>query len=185
MRRSFTLVELVMVVLIIGMLATMAIPRLSHAGDSAAEAVLVRDLQTVRHAIIHYAAEHNNAFPGPSADEAFKQLTQYSSLKGGSSVVGGGVYVLGPYLVRMPTIAVGPNAGSNTILVDNGNSPPVAKPISGDAWVYNANTGEFYANITDPNDLGALDADTSRLKVIATLMPGKKVTGGALTDLNK
>jgi len=33
------------------------------------------------------------------------------------------------------------------VLIDSVNSPPEADTGTGDGWVYNPNTGEFYANL--------------------------------------
>ena len=60
---AFTLVELVVTVVIVGLLASMAIPRIATGSDSAREAALSQDLMIVRNAINRYAAEHHNQFP--------------------------------------------------------------------------------------------------------------------------
>jgi general secretion pathway protein G len=153
-RRAFSLVELIVVMLIIGMLASLAIPRLSRGSEGALEASVHEDLRVVRQALILYAAEHNNVFPGPEADSAAGQLTQYSDLKGNTSSKRTGAYVYGPYLVAVPPCPIGPNAGSRDILIDDTNSPPEPNPGSGDGWVYNPKTGEFLPNINESFEAG-------------------------------
>ncbi len=145
--RAFSLVELVVVLVIIGMVASMAIPRVSRAASGAADAALAADLAIVRRALVHYAIEHRGNFPGPSAARFVEQLTQFSDAGGATSPtrVDGKPY--GPYLLRVPPIPTGPNQGSATVRIDSSHSPPKASQSSGDGWVYNPNTGEFYPNI--------------------------------------
>jgi prepilin-type N-terminal cleavage/methylation domain-containing protein len=146
-RRAFTLVEMVMVVMIIGMISSMAIPRITRGSTAASDAALAADLTIVRKAILFYAAEHNGEFPGPSAGRFSAHLTQFSNASGQSSVSRSAAYPLGPYLNSIPRCPVGPNAGNTGVLVDAANSPPQADVTTGDGWLYNPNTGEFYANV--------------------------------------
>lgn len=153
-RRAFTLVEMVMVVMIIGMISSMAIPRISRGASGAADVTLAGDLMVVRKAILHFAAEHNGTFPGPSSARFATNLTQYSDGDGQVSQSKSASYVYGPYLHAIPRCPVGPNVGSNKVRIDAVNSPPKTDVDSGDGWVYNPNTGEFYANIPGVPQVG-------------------------------
>lgn len=135
-----------MVVMIIGMVSSMAIPRISRGATGASDAALAADLTIVRKAILFFAAEHNGEFPGPNAARFAAHLTQYSNSASQSSVARSAAFPFGPYLHAIPRCPVGPNAGSTGVLIDAVNSPPRADVASGDGWVYNPNTGEFYAN---------------------------------------
>lgn len=55
--QGFTLLELIIVVAIIGILATIAMPKLMHTPDKAKEAVLRTDLRTLRDVIDQYYAD--------------------------------------------------------------------------------------------------------------------------------
>jgi len=145
-RCAFTLTELVIVIVIIGVISSMAIPRLSRGAEGAAQSTLEADLNIIRHAIELYAAEHNNTFPGTTGPRTKAQLTQYSTAGGNTSPTRAGAFRFGPYLMRIPPAPVGDNAGSAAIAIDAVNSPPRASAASSAGWVYNPNTGEFYAN---------------------------------------
>jgi prepilin-type N-terminal cleavage/methylation domain-containing protein len=148
-RSAFTLSELVIVMVIIGLLAAIAIPRLSRGSEGSGVATLVADLRAVRQAIYLYTLEHMNELPGPTADHLVTQLTQFTNRTGGVSATKTAAYVFGPYLHQMPPCPLGPNAGSSDVLIDSANSPPLTNTSGGEGWVYNPNTGEFIANIPD------------------------------------
>ena len=52
--RAFTLIEILIVVVILGILASVVVPRLANAGDQTAETALRRHIQIVRHQIEYY-----------------------------------------------------------------------------------------------------------------------------------
>ena len=168
-KSAFTLVELLVVIIIIGILAAVAIPQFGDTSTQAKTAALDQSLATVRAAIELYYYQHNNTYPGKiatqkdgggataitalhtSASVAFvNQLTKYSNAAGDTSDEKSSSYPFGPYIKpRMPAnplpAATAASAPSGVATVDS-SSPiaPDAKPATG--WKTNIQTGEFIAN---------------------------------------
>lgn len=156
-KSGFSLVELVVVIVIIGILAAIAIPRLSRGSTGASQSALSANLATVRGAIALYAIEHNNKFPGADAAGFKDKLTKYTDISGDAQAAKDNTHIYGPYLAAIPPCPVGQNAGKTTaadILIDSTNSPPTPVPASGQGWVYNPTTGEFFPNTDQTDDSG-------------------------------
>lgn len=95
--RAFSLIELVIVVVIIGILAAIAIPRMSRGAEGAAQGGLDSDLAVLRNAIDIYAVEHLSTFPALATFEA--QIMRYTDAAGGTSATKDATHIYGPYLL--------------------------------------------------------------------------------------
>ena len=176
-QRAFSLVELVMVVTIIGVLASIAVPRISGAATGANSAALQATLASVRKAIDMYYAEHGS-YPGynpsgmtPSGDWFVKQLTMYSDDGGNTNASFGTTYNYGPYL-RKP-FPTNPTNDLNTVLVKP--TPGAPDPAAGSyGWVAVLSHGYFGILATDADleDAGIDNIDVRRA-----------MKGGAVTTL--
>src|SRR5690348_18497198 len=62
-QKGFTLIELVVVVMILGILAAVAAPKLLNTSGTAADQGIKQTLGVVRDAIERYAAEHSGSLP--------------------------------------------------------------------------------------------------------------------------
>lgn len=124
-RKGFTLVELVVVIMILGILATIAVPRLLGTAKRATDNGLKQTLASIRDAIELYTADHDGTLPGQSSD-----------LPGD----------LAPYLRgTFPASPVGAKVA--TITYATGALAADASPTTG--WKFATDTGEFIVNCDD------------------------------------
>ncbi len=151
-RNGFTLVEILIVVVILGILAAIVIPQFSSASEDAKLSSLVSDLQTIRSQIQLYKLQHNNALPGAGTAVFVDAMTKYTDIAGALATTqapGSGVY--GPYLQQMPK-----NPFDDTATVTSGTGTPGAAGSSG--WYLNTTTGAFNAN--DPGSTNGVAHST-------------------------
>jgi prepilin-type N-terminal cleavage/methylation domain-containing protein len=147
-RTGFTLVEVLIVVVILGILAATVLPQFSQATKDAKESSLVQNLQMIRHQIGLYKFQHDGKLPAAgTADVTLftNQMTQRTMVDGTVDPANGN---LGPYIVgQLP-----PNAYNNsrTIIVKNGALTADDYNGSGShGWAFSSTTGEVRANV-DP-----------------------------------
>ncbi len=138
---AFTLIELVIVVVIIGILAAIAVPRMSRGATAAGDSALTANLTQLRNAVEMFQAEHGGTFP--SLTDLPSALTSYSNAAGSTfkpakDEASGVIY--GPYLRSIPALPVGPNRSKNDFVATLGGSA---------GWVYDATTGQIRANVPD------------------------------------
>jgi len=158
-RAGFSLVELVIVIVILGIIAAIAIPRISSGSKNAGESALRANLATLRSAVDWYYGEHKNNFPGAKSDGAnaantekafVNQLILYSDVDGGVSTAKDAAHPCGPYLRgSFPTLPVGLNASKATVTVVPDATPLTATPGDGTGWKYSTGTGQIIANVTE------------------------------------
>jgi len=156
-RSGFSLVELVVVIIIIGILAAIATQKFGRAASAARETTFQTNFSKFKNAIEAYALNHNGTYPGPTAADVANQLTQYSSIAGAVQTSKDSTHRFGPYLDKIPLCTVGENAGKDTaddILIDSTNSPPTPNTSGGEGWVYNPTTGELLPNTEETDDAG-------------------------------
>ncbi len=125
---GFTLVEILIVVVILGILAAIVIPQFTEASTEARLSSMVSDLQTARSQLELYKVQHLDIYPVLATFEA--QMTGQTDINGNPGTD------FGPYLQRIPT-----NPFANATTVGNG-------ALGSSAWYYDETTGEFRANDT-------------------------------------
>jgi len=160
--KSFTMVELIIVILILGILAAIAIPQFISATSDAKTATLQANLAVVRNSINLYYHQHNATMPGAKkvdglgldtvvADNpvAFTtQLTIFTDDTGKTNTsLDRALYPYGPYLVNgIPTNVK--NDLATVLVVTDADALTAADITGATGWIYSKVTGEFRANST-------------------------------------
>jgi len=96
--QGFTLVEILIVVIILGILAAIVIPQFTEASQDARNSALTSDLQTLRSQLELYRVQHLGNYPDGTAAKFVEQMTSKTDNAGGSITTG----TLGPYMMKMP-----------------------------------------------------------------------------------
>ena len=127
---GFTLVELLIVVIILGILAGVVIPMYSNSASEAKESTLSASLRAVRECIELYKLHHNEAWPG---DTVVDQLTGQTDVTGATGT-DYGPYFRGPF----PLNSI--NMRSDVTTMPTG-------PVGDAGWLYAKSNGAFRANV--------------------------------------
>jgi general secretion pathway protein G len=133
-KRGFTLVEILIVVIILGILAAIVIPQFTDASTQARESSLKSNLQTVRSQIGLYQVQHSDSLPGTGTADFGTAMTGKTDVYGAVST---DPNAYGPYIQQLPvnpfnnmnTVGINGTAGSNTY-----------------GWMFNTTTGTFQAD---------------------------------------
>ena len=135
-RSGYTLVELMIVILILGILAAVVMPEYESASAETNVAALDADLQVISRAIELYAIQHDDSFPGTiSGDSSWKNFLVHMTEQTDRFGNIGTRY--GPYL-RTGVPANPINGLSNGLIT---NTPPSDNNTCG--WWYDPKSGAF------------------------------------------
>lgn len=132
-KSAFTLVEILIVVVILGILAAIVVPQFTDASEQAKEASVRSDLQTIRSQIELYKAQHTAGhLPGSITGVDFATaMTSKTTIAGAVSATG----AYGPYLQQIPT-----NPYNDLATVDTTGT------VGGHGWQYSTTAGTFYSD---------------------------------------
>jgi general secretion pathway protein G len=132
-KSGFTLVEILIVVVILGILAAIVIPQFTNASTEAKKNSLMSDLQTVRSQIQLYKVQHNDALPTAGGLTFSAAMTGKTNIAGTAWTTG---TAYGPYLQQIPKE---PFTDSSAVSADGTVG-----------WNYDESTGSFTSPY-DPN----------------------------------
>jgi general secretion pathway protein G len=129
-KSGFTLIEILIVVVILGILAAIVIPQYADAGIEAKTTSLCTDLQRLRSQIELYKVQHNDVLP------TFANFT--AQMTGQTDITGAVGTDFGPYMQKIPI-----NQFNNLNTLDNTGTVG----DNGGGWEYNETNG-----VINPDD---------------------------------
>jgi len=147
-KSGFTLVEILIVVVILGILAAIVIPQFTEASTEAKLSSLCTDLQTLRSQIELYKVQHNDNLPGVANATHTGTAGFVNSLTGKTDIFGNALLLTdpsgyGPYLQKIPVNQFVDSAG---VGLGNTNGVTPAVDVSGNqGWFFDQDTGRFWA----------------------------------------
>lgn len=132
--KGFTLVEILIVVVILGILAAIVIPEFTGASVEAKDASIASNLRTMRSQIELYKVQHNDALPGAGGATFAQALT-------GKTDIGGDVGAdYGPYIKNIPANPF----NDLTTVEEEAGSAGLGNGSHG--WHFNTTDGTFSAD---------------------------------------
>ena len=136
--KGFTLVEILIVVVILGILAAIVIPQFSQASSDARISSVKSNLQMVRSQIELYKIQHGDINPTSTSEAALKAcMTSKSDLDGTINASG----LFGPYMQKFPANAV---SGSDVVVIKAG-APAAGDVDATKGWLYDSTNVRIYA----------------------------------------
>ena len=136
---AFTLVEILIVVVILGILSAIVIPQFTSASDTAKSNAMRTQLQTIRSQLELYRVQHNDTYPDLDTD-GWDLLTEKTNADGTTT----GTPVFGPYLQKAPNNPINTSKVVGSLTITSGN--PASDGTAG--WAYSDATGGIRAIVS-------------------------------------
>lgn len=128
-RKGFTLVEILIVVVILGILAAIVVPQFTNATQDAQAGNLKAQLKSLQNQIELYNARNNGSYPDFATDA-------WGSTAVAASMIGGN------YIKTAPQNPAFPGADKTSITTSAG----AVTGVDGFAWVWNTDDRTLYAS---------------------------------------
>jgi general secretion pathway protein G len=163
--RGFTLIEIMIVIVILGILAAIAVPQMTSATTEARQTMLKDELRFLRSQLLVFRAQHLDVpagYPGgdlaatPDAATFVGHLTQFTDATGNISASGSATFKYPPYLSKIPENSVSKKDG---VLIVTGATMPAADEAQPYGWIYNPEKHQIIANLqgTDLHNIAFTD----------------------------
>ena len=133
---AFTLVEILIVVIILGILAAIVIPQFANASSDSKRNTLSTSLHAVRGQVEFFMLQHGDRPPALSGAD-WADLTEQTTYRGTTC---------GPYLRDAPVNPL--NGASDVLVVAADVSSGDAIAGTGMGWIYNPSNGKMWATNT-------------------------------------
>lgn len=163
--RGFTLVEILIVVVLLGVLAAIVIPTIGNSATNARETTLAMDLNLLRRFIPVYTSQHLETPPGypngnrsaaPTEQAFIDQATLSTTATGQTAPRATVGFPYGPYLSTIPANPFN-RLDTVEILADGQAFPATADDSHG--WICKPATGEIRPDNTGSDSSGELYYD--------------------------
>lgn len=146
---GFTLVEILIVVIILGILAAIVIPQFTSASQDARKNSLTSQLQTLRSQIELYKLQHLDKLPAilTGATPDWTEFTKRTDKDGVVDTAGTGTaatFPFGPYLQADPSNPLNGNTGVVVADVDQTGGVAPTVTATGKGFVINSTNGKIW-----------------------------------------
>jgi general secretion pathway protein G len=143
LKKGFTLVEILIVVIILGILAAIVIPQFTSASEDARKNSLTSQTQTLRSQVELFKLQHTPAaaatlFGGTTPAEQWEELLKKTDADGTFT----GTLKFGPYLQTLPVNGLN---NLSTVVVNTTVDETTTSGLGTFGFAYNSDTGKFFA----------------------------------------
>jgi len=141
-KSGFTLVEILIVVIILGILAAIVIPQFTNASQDARRSSLQSTVQTLRSQISLYKLQHHDNTPSTVQATFWNQLTEYTDDSGATNATKDATHIYGPYVQSIPSNGMVATA-NEFVLTATAGTP--ATDAGASAYFYDSTSGKVWA----------------------------------------
>lgn len=152
--KGFTLIEILIVVMVLGILAMVIVPQITVSTQDAKTSTLETNLAAMRNAIELYYVQHDNVYPGGTGADAaaaatdfVAQLTKYTNAAGGTSDTVAATHPFGPY-IKNGVLPTNPFNSLATVACDVSvdiTATPLVTVLDDTGWYFYHKTGKLLA----------------------------------------